>query len=66
MQPIFPKNPYKGEVFYYPPTKKVYRYDEPVDKDGKKIQQLCHWEDITECFVNNPTGPFKNTQGEKS
>ena len=66
MKPNFPKNPYKGQIYYSPTLKKVYRYDEPVDKDGELIEQLCQWEDITECFVNNPTNPFKNTQGEES
>ena len=51
MKPNFPKNPYIGQIYYCPTLKKVYRYDEPVDKDNKLIEQLCQWEDITDCFL---------------
>jgi len=61
----FPTDPYDGQIFYSPSTSRVFRYDKPVDVDGERITDLDGWEDITDVFVNNPTNPNKDTQGEK-
>ena len=66
MKYYFPDNPYDGQIYYVPSCGKVFRYSKPIDKDGERIPILDQWEDITDCFLNNPTGPFNEKQGEES
>ncbi len=45
----FPKDPYEGQVFYYPPTEDTFTYIAPSKKTGKG-----HWIMITNQDFSKP------------
>jgi len=46
----FPVNPYVGQIFYEPETKKLYEFCETLEKDAQTglITESARWFDITE------------------